>query len=76
MEYYNMDMSLIQVQNLKEAYFFMGLIESIITGLFIIILLALYTIIGFIGLMVIQLVSYRVFKFNIYKKILRKFVEV
>jgi len=71
-----MDMSLIQVQNLKEAYFFMGLIESIITGLFIIILLALYTIIGFIGLMFIQLVSYRVFKFNIYKKILRKFVEV
>jgi hypothetical protein len=71
-----MDMSLIQVQNLKEAYFFMGLIESIITGLFIIILLALYTIIGFIGLMFIQLISYRVFKFNIYKKIFRKFMEV
>ena len=70
-----MNMSLIQVQNLKEAYFFMGLIESIITGLFIITLLALYTIIGFIGLMFIQLVSYRVFKFNIYKKILRKFME-
>ena len=71
-----MDMSLIQVQNLKEAYFFMGLIESIITGLFIITILALYTIIGFIGLMFIQLVSYRVFKFNIYKTILRKFMEV
>lgn len=54
----------------------MGLMESIITGLFIITLLALYTIIGFIGLMFIQLVSYRVFKFNIYKKILRKFMEV
>lgn len=71
-----MDMSLIQVQNLKEAYFFMGLIESIITGLFIITILALYTIIGFIGLMFIQLISYRVFKFNIYKTILRKFMEV
>lgn len=54
----------------------MGLIESIITGLFIITLLALYTIIGFIGLMFIQLISYRVFKFNIYKTILRKFMEV
>lgn len=54
----------------------MGLIESLITGLFIIVILAIYAIIGFIGLMFIQLVSYRVFKFNIYKKILRKFLEV
>lgn len=71
-----MDMSLIQVQKFEGGLFFMGILESIITGLFIIILLALYAIIGFIGLMFIQLVSYRVFKFNIYKKILRKFMEV
>ncbi len=51
----------------------MGILESIITGLFIITLLALYTIIGFIGAMIIQLVSFRVFKFNMYKTLLRKF---
>ncbi len=54
----------------------MGLLESVITGLFIIILLALYTIIGFIGAMFIQLISYRVFKVNIYKILLKKFMEV
>lgn len=54
----------------------MGILESIITGLFIITLLALYTIIGFIGLMFIQLISYRVFHFNIYKTVLKKFMEV
>ena len=60
----------------KRLIFFMGLIESLITGLFIITILAIYAIIVFIGLMFIQLISYRVFKFNIYKKILRKFMEV
>lgn len=54
----------------------MGLIESLITGLFIIGILAIYAIIGFIGLMFIQLISYRVFKVNLYKKIIRKFMEV
>lgn len=46
----------------------MGLIESLITGLFIIVILAIYAIIGFTGLMLIQLISYRVFKVNLYKK--------
>lgn len=71
-----MDMSLIQVQKFEGGLFFMGILESIITGLFIIILLALYAIIGFIGLMFIQLISYRVFHFNIYKTVLKKFMEV
>ena len=35
-----------------------------------------YAIIGFIGLMFIQLISYRVFKVNLYKKIIKKFMEV
>lgn len=52
------------------------MVESIITGLFIITILALYTIIGFIGAMFIQLISYRVFKFNIYRTVLKKFMEV
>lgn len=54
----------------------MGLIEGIITGLFIITILALYIFIGFIGAMFIQLISYRVFHFNIYKTVLKKFMEV
>lgn len=32
--------------------------------------------IGFIGIMLIQLISYRVFHFNIYKTLVRKFMEV
>lgn len=52
------------------------MVESIITGLSIITILALYTIIGFIATMFIQLISYRVFKFNIYKTVLKKFMEV
>ena len=54
----------------------MGLIGSLITGLFIIAILAIYAIIGMIGLMRIQLISYRVFKVNLYKKLVRKFMEV
>lgn len=75
MEYYNMDMSLIQVQKFEGGLFFMGILESIITGLFIITMLALYAIIGFIGLMFIQLISYRIFNFNIYKNLM-KMLEV
>lgn len=54
----------------------MGLIGSLITGLFIIAILAIYAIIGFIGLMFIQLISYRIFKVNLYKKLIKKFMEV
>lgn len=54
----------------------MGLIESLITGLFIIAILAIYAIIGFIVLMFIQLISYRIFKVNLYKKLIKKFMEV
>lgn len=54
----------------------MGLIESLITGLFIIAILAIYAIIEFIGLMFIQLISYRIFKVNLYKKLIKKFMEV
>lgn len=49
--------------------------EMIITGLFTIILLGIYASLGFIGAMFIQLISYRVFKFNIYKRIV-KLLEV
>lgn len=50
--------------------------EIIITGLFTIILLGIYALSGFAIAMLIQLVSYRVFKFNIYKTLYRKFMEV
>lgn len=70
-----MDMSLIQVQKFEGGLFFMGILESIITGLFIITMLVLYAIIGFIGLMFIQLISYRIFNFNIYKNLM-KMLEV
>lgn len=45
--------------------------EIIITGLFTIILLGIYAFLGFVGTMLIQLISYRIFKFNIYKKLVR-----
>lgn len=45
--------------------------ESIITGLFTFILISIYALLGFIGAMFIQLISYRIFKFNIYKKLVR-----
>ncbi len=49
--------------------------EIIITGLFTIILLGIYVFLGFIGAIFIQLISYRIFKFNIYKKLV-KLLEV
>ena len=49
--------------------------ESIITGLFTFILISIYALLGFIGAMFIQLISYRIFKFNIYKKLV-KLLEV
>lgn len=49
--------------------------EIIITGIFTILLLGIYTSLGFIGFMFIQLISYRVFKINIYKKLM-KILEV
>lgn len=45
--------------------------ESIITGLFTFILISIYAFLGFVGAMFIQLISYRIFNFNIYKKIVR-----
>lgn len=45
--------------------------EIIITGLFTFILISIYASLGFIGAMFIQLISYRIFKFNIYKKLVR-----
>ena len=45
--------------------------EILITGIFIILLLGIYASLGFIGFMFIQLISLRVFKFNIYKKLMK-----
>ena len=41
--------------------------ENMITLLFDIGLLIIYSIVGFIGAILIQLISYKVFKFNLYK---------
>lgn len=54
----------------------MELIEILITGMFTVGLLITYTIISFIVVMLIQLISYRVLNFNIYQNLLRKFMEV
>lgn len=45
--------------------------EILITVIFTILLLGIYASLGFIGFMFIQLISYRVFKFNIYKKLIK-----
>lgn len=45
--------------------------ENIITGLFTFILISIYAFLGFVGTMIVQLISYRIFKFNIYKKLVR-----
>ena len=45
--------------------------QILITGIFTILLLGIYVSLGFIGFMFIQLISYRVFKFNIYKKLMK-----
>lgn len=47
------------------------MLEIIITGIFTILLLGIYASLGFIGFMFIQLISFRVFKFNIYKKLMK-----
>ncbi len=49
--------------------------EILITGIFTIILLGIYASLGFIGFMFIQLISYRIFNFNIYKNLM-KMLEV
>lgn len=54
----------------------MGLLEGLITGIFILALLAIYVFIAFILAMFIQLISYRVFKINIYKTLIKRFMEV
>lgn len=45
--------------------------EILITGVFTILLLGIYISLGFIGFMFIQLINYRVFKFNLYKKLMK-----
>ncbi len=69
---YNIDKDFVQVSNfilkLKEVFFIM---QILITGTFSILLLGIYASLGFIGFMFIQLISYRVFKFNIYKKLMK-----
>lgn len=54
----------------------MGLLEGLITGIFILALLSAYVVIAFILAMFIQLISYRVFKINIYKTLIKRFMEV
>lgn len=44
-----------------------NLLELIVLLTFDIGLLAIYSLIGFIAFMLIQLISYRIFKFNLYK---------
>lgn len=43
--------------------------ENLIILLFDLLLLGIYSVAAFIGFMMIQLVSYRIFNFNLYKKI-------
>lgn len=43
--------------------------ENLIILLFDLLLLTIYSIAAFVTFMIIQLISYRVFKFNLYKKI-------
>lgn len=45
--------------------------ETLITGIFTILLLGIYASLCLIGFMFIQLISYRVFTFNIYKKLMK-----
>lgn len=49
----------------------MEILEFLITTIFTLGLLMFYLFIGFIGAMLIQLISYRIFKINIYKKIMK-----
>lgn len=45
--------------------------ENIMILLFDILLCVIYLVIGFATFMIIQLISYRVFKFNLYKKLVK-----
>lgn len=56
-------------KSLEESRLF--IMQILITGIFTLILLWIYTSLGFIGFMFIQLISFRVFKFNIYKKLMK-----
>lgn len=49
----------------------MEILEFLITAIFTLGLLFFYLFIGIIGFMFIQLISYRVFKFNLYKKLMK-----
>lgn len=54
----------------------MAILEKLLLTLVATLEFSKYIVIGFIVLMFIQLISYRVFKFNIYKTVLKKFMEV
>ena len=56
---------------MRKGVFIMEFLEILITGIFTMGLLAIYAVVGFVAVMMVQLISYRVFKFNIYKKIVR-----
>lgn len=49
----------------------MEILEFLITTIFTLGLLFFYLLIGFLSFMFIQLISYRVFKFNLYKKLVK-----
>jgi hypothetical protein len=75
MKYYIIELGKSQLKMkkfLEEVSFIM---EILITGIFTIILLGIYASLGFVGFMFIQLISYRIFNFNIYKNLM-KMLEV
>lgn len=51
------------------------MLEQMILLFFDIILISIYMFIGFIMFMIIQLISYRVFHFNLYKWLYKKLME-
>lgn len=51
------------------------MLEQMILLVFDIILISIYMFIGFIMFMIIQLISYRVFHFNLYKWLCKKLME-
>lgn len=51
------------------------MLEQMILLVFDIILISIYMFIGFIMFMIIQLISYRVFHFNLYKWLYKKLME-
>ena len=59
-----------------RRYFFMQiLLEKLLLVLVATGVITKYIAIGFIGMMLIQLISYRKFNFNIYKTLLKKFEQ-